>query len=154
MLRRVCVYALIGGALTVQVTTAAPAARQVGRGTLVTVTPVRPWQPGDKVWTATPSPSGFAINATGCQRVPSTGYISHGVYAQTAVEYSNYWDWSASSSGESFSWYVKTGSGTIDSHGTSGGGAGASSVPANNHYWQVQNTGADPQAWTACFDVR
>jgi hypothetical protein len=119
----------------------------------VTVTPVRPWHPGDQVWTTSPPPSGLSVTATGCQRVPSSGYIGHLAYAQTSVEYSNYWDWSVASSAESFSWYVKTSGGTIVSHGTSSGGAGSASVGANILYWQVQNTGVDPQAWTVCFDV-
>jgi hypothetical protein len=121
----------------------------------ITVTPVRPYQPGDPVWMTTPpAPTGPSIQAAGCQRVPSSGYIGSHVYASSTVQYSNYWSWSTSSSLEPFSWYVKTTSGTIVASGSSGGAGGSSSVAVNNLYWQVQNTGATPQAWTVCSDIR
>jgi hypothetical protein len=120
----------------------------------VVFTPVRSYQPGDKVWTSSASVPAPAIpDANGCQRVPSSGYISHDVYAQTTLEYSNYWYWSGGSSNESFSWYIKQNDGTIVAHGASPGGGGSQSVGANNYYWQVQNTGSDPQAWNACYEV-
>jgi hypothetical protein len=121
----------------------------------VIFTPVRAYQPGDKVWTSNAQvPPPARPDADGCQRVPSSGYIGYDVYGQTSLEYSNYWYWSGSSSNESFSWYIKHNDGSIEAHGTSAGGGGSQSVGANNYYWQVQNTGTDPQAWNACYEVQ
>lgn len=121
----------------------------------VIFTPVRAYQPGDKIWTSNAQvPPPARPDANGCQRVPSSGYIGYDVYAQTSLEYSNYWYWSGSSSNESFSWYIKHSDGSIEAHGTSAGGGGSQSVGANNYYWQVQNTGTDPQAWNACYEVQ
>lgn len=117
--------------------------------------PPPPYQPGDKVWTTPPPvPTSATPDANDCQRVPATGYISHDNYAQTSGEYANFWSWTGSSSIESFSWYIKKSSGTIVAHGASPGGGGSQSVGANIDYWQVQNGGVDPQAWTACYSVQ
>lgn len=119
------------------------------------VTPVRAYQPGDKVWTsAAQVPPPAQPDANGCERVPSSGYIGHDVYAQSSLEYSNYWYWSGGSSNESFSWYIKHADGSIEAHGASPGGGGSQSVGANNYYWQVQNTGSDAQAWNVCYEVQ
>lgn len=145
-------HALVVVAFAAIVAASASAASSSHTAT-VTVTPVRPYHPGDKVWTSTPPTSAMTAtpDASGCQRVPGSGYISHDVYAQTTAEYSSSWNWSASSSNESFSWYIKKTDGTIQAHGSSPGGGGSQSVAANNYYWQVQNTGADPQAWNVCY---
>lgn len=113
--------------------------------------PVPPYQPGDQVWTTHPPPVVLAPLGSGCQRVPSTGYISSGVYAQTTSEYSNYWNWSDASAAQPFHWYVFTSGGTLKSNGPSPGTGGATTVPANANYWKVQNQGSVPQAWNVCW---
>jgi hypothetical protein len=121
----------------------------------VIFTPVPSYQPGDKVWTSSPQvPPTAQPDANGCQRVPSSGFIGHNVSASTSNEYANFWYWSSGSSSESFSWWIKKTDGTVVAHGASPGGGGSQSVAANIYYWQVQNTGSDPQAWNACYEVR
>lgn len=83
--------------------------------------PVRPYRVGDKVWLTTP-PSVQLPLATGCQRVPATGYIGQGVFSQTTFEYTNYWSWSDSSSGQSFTWYIKKTDGSTQAYASSFGG--------------------------------
>lgn len=118
----------------------------------VTITSVRPYQLGDKVWTTNASvPAPTIPNASGCQRVPSSGYISTNVYASTTDEYATSWNWSASSSNEPFYWYIKHTDGSNQAYGYSSGGGGSDSVPGNVYYWEVQNKGADPQAWNVCY---
>lgn len=118
--------------------------------------PVRPYQPGDLVWSETP-PAQLAASvpdATGCQRVPASGYIGKGVFTQTTFEYANYWSWSDASSYQSFTWYVKKTDGTTQAYATSSGGGGAWNGGANIYQRKVQNHGSTPQAWTVCYDVR
>lgn len=113
--------------------------------------PVASYQPGDQVWTTEPPAVVLAPLGSGCQRVPSTGYISDGVYAQTSGEYSNYWSWSDASAVQPFHWYVFTSGGTLKANGSSPGTGGATTVPANVNYWKVQNQGSVPQAWNVCW---
>jgi hypothetical protein len=121
----------------------------------VIMEPVRPYQPGDKVWTSNDQvPPPAQPDANGCQYVPSTGYIGHNVYGTTTYEYSNYWYWDGSSSGEPFHWYIRRLSddqALYDGH--SDGGGGSQYTNANNWRWQVQNQGADPQRWHVCYEV-
>lgn len=130
---------------------------------VVTVTPVSPYQPGDLVWNSTPPTNTSSLSnpfstvtpmASGCERVPSSGYISTGVYANSSAEYANDWNWSAGSSSEPFYWYVKKTDGTTYTNGYSAGGGGdTGTIAANTYTWKVQNAGATPQAWNVCFDV-
>jgi hypothetical protein len=114
---------------------------------------VKPYQPGDKVWAdGAVVPVAVSPDANGCVRVPSSGYISHLVYASSPAEYATYWQWSAASSNEPFYWYIKHTDGSTQTYGYSGGGGGSQNVPGNNYYWEVQNQGADPQAWEVCFN--
>lgn len=117
----------------------------------VTPAPVAPYRPGDLVWTTSPPVAQLVPFGSSCQRVPSSGYIGHDVYAQTTGEYSSSWSWSAASSHEAFHWYVFNAGGSLEADDYSGGGSGSISVPANVNDWKVQNLGADPQAWTACW---
>ncbi len=120
----------------------------------VIFTPVQAYQPGDQVWTSdTQVPAPAQPDANDCQRVPSSGFVGHDVYASTSSEYANFWYWSSGSSNESFSWWIKKTDGTVVAHGSSPGGGGSQSVAANVYYWQVENTGSDPQAWNACYEV-
>lgn len=106
---------------------------------VVTVTPVRAYQPGDYVWTtAPPSPKSDVEMDVGCDRVPATGFIGTNVYADSGAHYANYWQWGAGSSGEPYYWYVKRSDGTTQDSGYTSGG-GNSSVPANIYRWKVQN---------------
>lgn len=128
-----------------------PAAQQLSL--TVTVIPVRPYQPGDLVWTTSPpAPEGMSAMDVGCDRVPATGYIGTNVYADSGAHYANYWNWGAGSSGEAYYWYIKKTDGTTQESGYSNS-AGGASVPANIYRWKVQNKGAFPQAWQVCFDV-
>jgi len=124
---------------------------QAAPGSTGSVTPVRPYTPGDKVWTSAPPVTALTDSGTGCQRVPASGYVGHNVYAQTSVKYSSYWSWSAASAVESFHWYVFNSGGALTANGGSSGGGAGAAVPANNNYWKVQNQGADPQAWNVCW---
>ena len=122
---------------------------------VMTVTPVRPYRPGDYVWTTTPPPpssSSFGMMDVGCDRVPATGYISTNVYADSGAHYANLWWWGAGSSGEEYYWYVKKTDGTTQTWGNTSD-ADSSPVPANIYRWKVQNKGVTPQAWNVCFDV-
>lgn len=114
--------------------------------------PPPPWHPGDLVWTSPPPVTELQALSSGCQRVPATGYISPGVYAETSSQYSTFWDWSAASAADPFHWYIFTSGGTLKAHGASGGGGGSRSVSANVHYWKVQNQGSVPQAWSVCWN--
>lgn len=123
-------------------------------GTTVTVTPVRPYQPGDLVWLTTPPRSGdVSTMATGCERVPASGYIRTNVYADSNAHYANFWQWGAASSGQAYNWWVKRSDNSNWASGSSSGGAGQASGGANILYWKVQNKGATPQAWNVCYDV-
>ncbi len=128
-------------------------------GPAVAVEPVRPYQPGDKVWLTSPPVTEFQMatataSAGDCQRVPSTGYIGTNVYADSVSAYSNYWSWGGSSSGQPFYWYVKRNDNSNADSGYSNGGGGSSSIGANIYHWKVQNQGSTPQAWNVCWDVR
>lgn len=120
---------------------------------MVIVTPAAPYHPGDKVWTNSGQvPSSPPPPANGCQRVPSSGYISSGVFASTSYEYSNYWSWSQSSSNQRFHWYIRRLSDDMTLYnGASQGGGGQQQTTATSWRWQVKNEGADPQAWNACY---
>lgn len=122
-----------------------------GQRIVVTVTPVRPYQAGDLIWTSNAPAMG--ILATGCQRVPSTGYLASNATAQTTAQYANRWDWSSASSNQSFSWWIKKTDGTTQASGSSSGGGDGRTVAANVYYWRVQNQGGSPQAWNVCYDV-
>jgi hypothetical protein len=127
------------------------AVRTVG----MTVTPVRPYQPGDQVWLTTPPVGTPSVQpfASGCERVPATGYISTNVYASSSTRYANFWQWGSASSGQPFNWYVKRTDGSNVASGTSNGGGSQTQVGANSLYWKVQNRGSTPQAWNVCYDV-
>lgn len=121
---------------------------------IATVTPIRPYQPGDIVWTSSPPPPPLSADSmdVGCDRVPATGYIGTNVYADSGAHYANFWNWGPGSSGEAYYWYIKKTDGTTQTNGYGSGGDSAS-VPANIYRWKVQNKGAYPQAWQVCFDV-
>jgi hypothetical protein len=121
---------------------------------VLTVTPVRPYQPGDAVVTGTsPPPTGYSIQATGCQRVPTSGYLNNGASANTAVEYANHWEWSSGSSSQPYSWWIKKTDGTTVDSGSPASAGGSSDPAANDYYFRIQNRGATPQAWNVCYDV-
>lgn len=120
-----------------------------------TVSPVRPYRTGDKVWVTTPpAASGVGTLANGCQRVPATGYIGFNVYADSSAEYANYWQWSDASSAQPFFWYLKRTNNTTADSGSSTGGGGSRTLAANVYYFKVQNKGSSPQAWNVCYEVR
>jgi len=120
-----------------------------------TVSPVRPYRPGDKVWLTTPpAASGVGTLANGCERVPLTGYIGTNVYADSSAQYANYWQWSDSSSAQPFYWYLKRTNNTNAVSGYSTGGGGSRTLAANVYYFKVQNKGSSPQAWNVCYEVR
>lgn len=118
---------------------------------VMTVTPVRPYRPGDKIWLTTPAPPAVVALSDGCQRVPATGYIGTNVYANSTAQYANYWSWSEASSAQAFYWYIKKTDNTTVAFDFSSGGGGSRSVAANVYYWKVQNQGATPQAWNVCY---
>ncbi len=122
-----------------------------GDTVVMTVTPVRPYRPGDKIWLTTPAPPAIVALSDGCQRVPATGYIGTNVYANSTAQYANYWSWSEASSAQAFYWYIKKTDNTTIAFDFSGGGGGSRSVAANVYYWKVQNQGAAPQAWNVCY---
>ena len=64
--------------------------------------PVAPYQPGDQVWYGEAPTVILSPLGSGCQRVPSTGYLATGATARTTGEYSNYWSWSAASAAAFF----------------------------------------------------
>jgi hypothetical protein len=121
------------------------------RGRTVTVSPERPYQPGDVVWhTAPPTVDSFGPEAT-CERVPATGYIGQGVFASSGSHFSSSWSWSGGSSSQAFTWYVKLPNEATADWGSSGGSGGSTTLSANTYHWKVQNNGGTPQAWTVCF---
>lgn len=120
-----------------------------------TVSPVRPYRAGDKIWwTTPPAASGVGALANGCQRVPATGYIGTNVYAESSAEYANFWEWSDSSSAQPFYWYLKRTNDTNADSGYSSGGGSSRTLAANVYYFKVQNKGSSPQAWNVCYEVR
>lgn len=147
-------FLLLAGAAMAVWAVPGMAAESAPTGSLkVTVTPVRPYQPGDYVWLTTPPRSEVGAMATGCERVPASGYISTNVYADSNAHYANFWQWGAASSGQSFNWWVKRTDNSNWASGSSSGGSGQASGAANILYWKVQNKGATPQAWNVCYDV-
>lgn len=143
----VLVAAVIGPA-----TASASARSSSARGSAALLPPpVAPYRPGDQIWITEPPVVVLAPLGSGCQRLPSTGYIGSGVYAQTSSEYSNYWNWSDASAVQPFHWYVFTSGGSLKANGPSPGTGGATMVPANSNYWKVQNQGSVPQAWNVCW---
>lgn len=113
--------------------------------------PVAPYHPGDQVWYGEAPTVVLSPLGSGCQRVPSTGYLSTGSTARTTAEYSNYWSWSAASAGEPFDWWIYSTGGTLYASNYSGGGSGYTTTPANTEYWKVKNLGGAPQAWDVCW---
>ena len=158
-------HLLAAAALAASIVFPAAGAADTGRapqasspfGQAVAVEPVRPYQPGDKVWLTTPPVTELQIttsSASDCQRVPSTGYIGTNVYADSVSVYSNYWSWGNASSEQPFYWYVKRNDNSNADSGYSNGGGGSSSIGANIYHWKVQNKGSSPQAWNVCWEVR
>lgn len=146
------ILAALAAVLNSDLANAAPS--QSGR---TWIAPVRPYQPGDFVWTTSPpfvQMEADALLSSGCQCVPASGYLGTGVYASSSSQYSNYWSWGAASSGQPFHWYVKRNDESNADSGSSGGGGGSSSVGANTYHWKVQNQGSTPQAWNVCWDLR
>jgi hypothetical protein len=93
-------------------------------------------------------------DASGCERVPSSGQIGTGVFASSSAEYSNEWTWPAGSFGESYTWYVKHTDNSTESDGTESSSGSWGPGGANNYYWEVQNHGSDAQAWSnVCYWV-
>jgi hypothetical protein len=107
----------------------------------------------EQVARATITHHGVSPFANGCQRVPSSGSIGGGVYAETTFEYSNFWTWNAPSRGENYYWYIKHTDGSNQTWGYAFGTTGNAGVPANVYQWKVQNeTGNDPQYWdSVCY---
>lgn len=91
--------------------------------------------------------------ASGCQRVPATGYLNTGQAASTTAEYANYWSWSSGSAGGSFDWSIRKNDGTVVASASSVTTGDSRSVPANVYTWRVVNRSASPQAWNVCYDV-
>lgn len=147
----VCVGLLVVGSLWLGSLAGRSEAAAVAK---ITVTPVRPYRPGDKVWLQAPPPAEVTLLATGCQRVPATGYIGTNVYADSTAQYANYWEWSSASSSQPFYWYIKRTDNTNADSGYSTGGGGSRLLAANVYYWKVQNKGSSPQAWNVCYDVQ
>jgi hypothetical protein len=92
-------------------------------------------------------------NASGCQRVPSSGTLSPGFAAATTLEYSNYWQWSTASAGQSFDWSIRKNDGTVVASGSSSGGGGNRTVAANDYIFRIVNRGSVGQFWNVCYDV-
>lgn len=139
---------IVAGLIIVAVLVPAAVAKPAAELT-ISITPVRPYQPGDKVWWTTP-PVGPTTRSL-CERVPSSGYIGQGVFASSAAHFSTSWNWSAASSGQPFTWYLKRPDESNADWGSSGGGGGSTSASANTYHWKVQNNGSTPQAWTVCY---
>jgi hypothetical protein len=99
------------------------------------------------------SQPGPIADATGCQRVPASGYLQPGAPAATTLEYSNLWQWSNASASESFDWSIRKGDGTVVASGSSGGSGGSHSLAANNYLFRIVNRGAVGQFWNVCYDV-
>ena len=91
--------------------------------------------------------------ATGCQRVPASGSLSPGAAAATTLEYSNRWQWSNASAGQSFDWSIRKSDGTSVASGPSGGLGDTRTVAANNYLFRVVNRGSVGQFWNVCYDV-
>ncbi|MBX6370617.1 MAG: hypothetical protein IRZ04_21845 [Rhodospirillales bacterium] len=113
--------------------------------------PVAPYHAGDKIRHGEAPTGSVSPLGSGCERVPSTGYLAYGAAARTTGEYANYWSWSAASAGEPFDWWVYTSTGLLYASGYSSAGGGSVTTPANISYWKVKNLDADPQAWNACW---
>jgi hypothetical protein len=122
----------------------------------VTVTPIRPYHFGDKVWTSSPPVENIVAQpfTSGCVSVPTSGYIGSGVYANTNYHTTDGWGWSDSSSEEAFHWYIRRTSDGVDVANAPSAGAGQPlylGVAYTTYIWKVQNLGADPQAWNVCW---
>lgn len=91
--------------------------------------------------------------ASGCQRVPSSGTLPPNQSASTTLEYSNYWQWSNASATQSFDWSIRKTDGTSVASGSSGGSGNSRSLPANDYLFRVVNRGAVGQYWNVCYDV-
>jgi len=151
-MRHIATRVVVAAAVSVVATVFLAGTAQARRSTpTIYVTSVRPYQPGDKLWTVAAPLAQITPYAIGCQRVPSSGYIGQGVFAQTTQEYASSWQWGDASSALAFTWYVKKTDGTTQTWGSSSGSGGSATVPANIYYWQVQNNGSTPQAWNVCY---
>jgi hypothetical protein len=147
-------YLFLGCALACLALAAGASSAPAASRYVMSVTPVRPYQPGDQIVTGSgKSPSGDSITATGCQRVPSSGYLATGSFANTTAEYSNHWDWSNGSSSQPYSWWIKKTDGTTMLSGSPSSAGGTADLAANNYYFRIENRGAVPQAWNVCYDV-
>jgi hypothetical protein len=85
-----------------------------------------------------------------CQRVPTSGLLPPGQTAQTQLELSNLWQWSASSAHQPFRWQLINRLGTIVVAGTSQGTGGSVFVRLDYYRWRVTNLGTVGQFWTVC----
>lgn len=144
-------WAAVGLAALVVAASAASGAASRSSASVSIPPPPPPYQPGDKIWHGDAPPVELGPLGSGCQRVPTTGYLAPGATARTTGEYSDSWNWSAGSSGQPFNWWVYSTGGTLYASGSSSGGGGATTVPANINYWKVKNNGTTNQAWTACW---
>jgi hypothetical protein len=82
-----------------------------------------------------------------CQRVPTSGVLLPGATASTPIEFSNQWQWSASSANQPFSWKLIRRDGVVVASGSSPGPGGSIFVPFNYYRWQVTNQGSVGQYW-------
>jgi hypothetical protein len=85
-----------------------------------------------------------------CQRVPTSGLLPPGQTAQTSLQLSNLWQWSASSAHQPFRWQLINRAGTVVFTGMSQGAGGTISVPLDYYRWRVTNLGTVGQYWTVC----
>lgn len=92
-------------------------------------------------------------DATGCQRVPTSGTVNPGGVGTTTLEYSNWWQWSDASASQSFDWSIRKGDGTVVASGSSGGAGSSHSLAANNYFFRIVNRGSVGQFWNVCYDV-
>ncbi|TMK90506.1 MAG: hypothetical protein E6G42_09655 [Actinobacteria bacterium] len=86
-----------------------------------------------------------------CQRLPTSGLLPPGATASTPFEFSNTWQWSASSAHQPFRWALVRRDGVVVAAGSSAGAGGTIFVPLNYYRWQVTNQGNVGQFWTVCW---
>jgi hypothetical protein len=86
-----------------------------------------------------------------CQRLPTSGLLPPGQSAQTQLEPSNLWQWSASSAHQPFRWQLINRLGTVVRTGVSQGAGGSIFVPFDYYRWRVTNLGNVGQFWTVCW---
>src|SRR5205807_10366918 len=66
-----------------------------------------------------------------CQRLPTSGLHPPGATASTPFEFSNTWQWSASSAHQPFRWALVRRDGVVVAAGSSAGAGGSIFVPLN-----------------------